>query len=224
MAERTEAQLEADKKRSEKMKANAEKKKVDDVKPVLEANEPAFAAKEDFDSFTAKTNEALEGIATSLQIIMGRYSENKVQEMASNAIRQNKPLELDEIGNQVIEKVTDNDFFTDVVELEAFMEEKLVIEVHPSNVEGDLDVITPNVNGINQPIIRGVPSVVKRKYVEALSRSRLTNYNQKTEAAALDIDNLALHQNTVMAYPFTVLEDKNPKGRPWLQALRNEAH
>lgn len=78
---------------------------------------------------------------------------------------------LDEIGDtQIIEPVSDGDF-VEMAELEKFMNDMLLIQVHPSGEEGELEVILPNVNGLNQPIIRGKEQRVRRKYVEACALS-----------------------------------------------------
>ena len=66
-----------------------------------------------------------------------------------------------------IEKQSESDILT-----EAFMNDILTIVVSKDGTAGAYDVITPNVNGVNQLIVRGIPQEVKRKYVEALARSR----------------------------------------------------
>lgn len=106
------------------------------------------------------------------------------------------------------------------LDTEAFMHEMVTIMVHPSNEEGQLDVITPNINGINQPIVRGQEQVVKRKYVEALARCRTTKFEQQLA----DFRDPASHQmveKTVLSYPFAILKDSD-KGKAWMKGILAE--
>ena len=106
------------------------------------------------------------------------------------------------------------------IELEAFMNEPVKIMVMESGEEGALPVVTPCVNGVNQPIVRGKETVVKRKFVEALARCRTTKYQQRVDPIERDkIENVPI---TVQTYPFAVLEDHNPKGPAWLKGITAE--
>lgn len=99
-----------------------------------------------------------------------------------------------------------------------FMEEPVTIHVHGDNSPGSLEVIVITVNGINQPIIRGRDQVVKRKYVEALARSRVTGYTQHVPDASRP-EAIQMVPSSAMTYPFSVREDRNPKGRAWLDLI-----
>jgi len=126
-----------------------------------------------------------------------------------------RKIPMDEIGkhdnpNVEIEKFN--------VPAEAFANEILDIIVHSTNEEGSLDVITPSVNGVNQPIVRGRIQPVKRKYVEALARARITKYTQEL-GDQRDPASLRMVERTVLAYPFDVRRDPNPKGAAWLQGI-----
>jgi len=131
----------------------------------------------------------------------------------------NESIAVSEIGKNdaPIERMSENDFAKDM-EMEVFMNQLLTVIVHPSTEEGSLPVVTPNVNGINQPIIRGVQSKVKRKYVEALARSRITKYKQRVPNP-MRPENIQMDENTVLTYPFSVIEDPHPDGRVWLEAI-----
>ena len=118
---------------------------------------------------------------------------------------------------KAVEPVTDEQAAKTAIEKEAFMNEPVRIIVAETGEEGSLQVITPCVNGVNQPIVRGQETVVKRKFVEALARCRTTKYQQRHNPIERDkIENVPI---TVQTYPFSVLEDRNPKGRAWLQGI-----
>jgi len=127
-------------------------------------------------------------------------------------------LALSEIGHtEPIEPIAENDFVK-AAALEAFMNELVTITVHQTAEDGSLDIITPNVNGTNQPIIRGVSTPVKRKYVEALARSRTPRMVQHTPDASRP-HQIVMKEDQALSYPFSVDHDPNPRGGAWLKAI-----
>ncbi len=129
-------------------------------------------------------------------------------------------LHISEIGDPgPIERVSENDF-VDKAQFEAFANEPVKIMVQLTNDSESLDIITPSVNGQNQPIIRGVEIWVKRKYVEALARCKVTTYKQVENP--LDRSDTKMMDATVPGYNFTVTEDRNPIGAHWLKAILAE--
>uniref|UniRef100_A0A6M3L605 Uncharacterized protein n=1 Tax=viral metagenome TaxID=1070528 RepID=A0A6M3L605_9ZZZZ len=102
-------------------------------------------------------------------------------------------------------------------DLEAFMHEEVEIMVPPGNSDSDIPVLLVNVNGINQPIVRGKRQRIKRKYIEALARSRFTRYDTKAPDHNTP-DMIQLNHYTTVSYPFTVYKD-TPKGHAWLQEI-----
>ena len=144
----------------------------------------------------------------------------KVTDATNDDLPKGRELGLGEIGTaDAIDPVSENDFATQA-ELSSFMNEKVKILVHESQIDGALDIICVTVNQLNQPIIRGVETVVKRKYVEALARSRTTKWGQKMDP--LQREKIAMVEKTALSYPFSVIEDRNPNGRPWLKAILAE--
>lgn len=135
---------------------------------------------------------------------------------------------IPEMGKGVIEPVDGkNPVKTkEQIELEEFMNEKLLIVVHQTDKDGELPVITPMVNGITQPIVRGVPTPVKRKYVEVLCRNKKEKYKQidthNIDALPPMVNRKRLVGMRTVADPFTVIEDKNKKGAAWLDRIINE--
>ena len=104
---------------------------------------------------------------------------------------------------------------------EAFMNELVTVMVHSTTDENQAPHVIVNCNGINQPIIRGVPTQVRRKYLEILARMKETKYTQHTpNPAAPDV--IELRARHGLAYPFEVTEDANPRGRAWLNHVLAE--
>lgn len=104
---------------------------------------------------------------------------------------------------------------------EAFMNEMVTVMVHSSTDENQSPHVVLNCNGTNQPLMRGVPSTIRRKYVEILAHMKETKYSQVTRnpAAPDQIDMIARHG---LAYPFELMEDANPRGRAWLNNVLAE--
>ncbi len=104
---------------------------------------------------------------------------------------------------------------------EVFMNEMVEVMVHSSTDENQAPHVILNCNGTNQPILRGVPTRVRRKYVEILARMKETKYSQVTRnpAAPDQIDMIARHG---LAYPFELMHDDNPRGRAWLSNVLAE--
>jgi hypothetical protein len=141
-------------------------------------------------------------------------------------IEQGKGLTLDEIRDMhasdasliEVDVVTGANISSDALALEAFMNEVVTVVVAESNNEEDLPVVVVGVNGINQPIVRGIPTPVKRKYVEALARAKETKYRQ-TLSDPSDPGSIVQVPKTALAYPFHVEQDANPNGRAWLRNI-----
>lgn len=106
----------------------------------------------------------------------------------------------------------------DEVELEAFMHEEVMIYVHPAREKGSLEIICPSCNGINQPIVRGVNSKLKRKYVEALARSHSITYQQRTLDPSKP-ESIQMVETKMPDYPFDLIQDSQ-KGRDWFKRLQ----
>ena len=142
----------------------------------------------------------------------------KHTDVVTDNITQGKPMDLSEVGQDgAVDQISEAHFGLDQIELEAFMNEILTINVH-GGAKGELKVVTPNVNGLNQPIIRGVNSKVKRKYVEVLARTRTETFTQR-QAKPDDRSSLQMVPESMITYPFSVIHDPNDKGRAWLEGI-----
>lgn len=106
---------------------------------------------------------------------------------------------------------------------EAFMNEYVEIEVATTTDDNAPPMVLLNVNGTNQPIPRGVPVKVRRKYVEVLARCKETKYRQPDRDMMNPEQGNEMLGRTALVYPFNVIADENPKGRAWLKAVMAEA-
>ena len=127
-------------------------------------------------------------------------------------------------GIQIVDDAQIETVTKDIKQLvldEAFMNEMVTVMVHSSTDENQSPHVILNCNGTNQPLMRGVPSTIRRKYVEILAHMKETKYSQVTRnpAAPDQIDMVARHG---LAYPFELMDDANPRGRAWLNSVLAE--
>lgn len=120
-----------------------------------------------------------------------------------------------------VETVAESTDFNELAASEAFMNEVVTIMVHSTTDENQSPHVIVNCNGVNQPIIRGVPTQVRRKYLEILARMKETKYTQRTPNPAAP-DQIEMIARSGFAYPFELIEDKNPRGRAWLSNVMAE--
>jgi hypothetical protein len=121
-----------------------------------------------------------------------------------------------------IEAVKDQDW-QKVAEDEAFMNEPVTVMLHTTTDDNAAPYIILSVNNERAPLYRGRPTILKRKFVEVLGRCWETKYKQNE----LNLQNIAEYNNvrgtSAQAFPFSVLEDKNPRGSMWLSKIMQEA-
>lgn len=122
--------------------------------------------------------------------------------------------DMEVIPNEVV--------MNDMAEALAFMEEPIKVIVHDSADLNAEPIVELNVNGINQYIIRGQEQVIKRKYVEVLARARRVATKTVTGVQGDRVVN-QVSQHSAVRYPFSVIEDPNPRGRAWLKGLMERA-
>jgi hypothetical protein len=104
----------------------------------------------------------------------------------------------------------------DELEMAAFMEEKVLIEMAEMPTDSGQVGVPLAVAPDTQWVIGGQRALIKRKFVEVLARARTDNYKQyqnlQNPAASRPVP------KTSLSYPFSVIED-TPKGRSWLKEL-----
>lgn len=135
---------------------------------------------------------------------------------------QENSIAIDELGNGKSEiEIIDKVIPSQALELEAFMAEPVTVLVHESTDPNDVDLVSVQVNGVIQYFMRGQTQVVKRCFVERLARAKRTSYSQNLD------ERLGEHMNHLaprhaLKYPFSVIEDKNPKGAAWIKQILAE--
>ncbi len=204
---------------TEKKIEKAAKKAIGEAKPKDEPVKDEGPVKDEAPKYV--TVEDMEGI-------LDAWSKRNAKrlhiptEVDSGFIQQSEPIPMGEIGvSKDIEPVAEANF-KKAAELEEFMNQRLEIVISSDPSQGSIPFATPIVNGINHPIKRGVPTLVKRFFVEALARGKTTRHEQTTPDAS-NPQNINMNPITGVVYPFEVRKDPDPRGPAWLDGIRREA-
>lgn len=143
-------------------------------------------------------------------------------ELAKLGIHVETP-ELEILDNQSIEPIAATDL-ANVAREEAFMNERVVIRIATTTDPNASTIAVLTVNDVNNKVTvpRGIPVPVRRSHVEVLARMRETRFTQPVRNMMDPESGNYLVPHHALSYPFEVIEDKNPLGRPWLERLMAE--
>lgn len=104
------------------------------------------------------------------------------------------------------------------VEMEAFMNEPVMVTVLSGGKDNEAQFVQVAVNGVTQMFLRDTPIVVKRKYLERLARAKETGFDQTIDHHLGERMNRMKNKHS-LRYPFQVNRDDNPRGSAWLRAI-----
>jgi hypothetical protein len=104
----------------------------------------------------------------------------------------------------------------------AFMDEEVLVRVAPSSNNDDEKIIAVWNDGKPQRMIRGQWTIVKRKYVEVLARSKPFGVTTPEIIDANGDRTTRIDTHNGSLYPFE-MRDKNPIGQAWLSRILSEA-
>ena len=160
-----------------------------------------------------KQRKALEADKAALAHEQKRHLEN----LEAFEVGQPDQASLSEIGlhSKGVVQVTDRMPTADELELEAFMNEELIVTVNKSGNKEENPVCVPSVNGVNQPCPLGVRLRIRRKYVEALGHSRVEIIEQADENPMMRVEGIDIVAQAALTHNFTVHGDSE-KGNEWL--------
>ena len=162
------------------------------------------------------------------------------QETADTPITQLPPISMPPLGEEL-------DIAPDIIKAEAevlhkhdslaalaFGEEAIAIIIQPSGERNAQIVHDAWVNGKGAEVFVngkwfeygcipvGIEVITKRKYAEVLARKKTTNITTQ-EIRHDDHEENNLIRHTSHGCPFSVIEDRNPRGRQWLSDLLRAA-
>lgn len=156
---------------------------------------------------------------------MAKYQRKTIDAM-DHQIGQDGVTTMEPVGPAILDKpdiqVVDGPNFKEKAAALLFNEEPVTVTVATDADKFSSRIVTVRVNGRVQNFIRGEAITVKRKYVEALARSKPVNYRNE-EYLNTDGDKAFRWPSTTgLLYPFQVNEDRNPNGPAWLRKILAE--
>jgi hypothetical protein len=163
------------------------------------------------------------------------------KELLSADIPQTQPPDISLAFNKPIEHETsieaiDKPLESDYAQALLMAEDPITIQIEPGQDENAPRVVDCWVNGKGAEVLDprtgkwmelnclpiGGPITTKRKYVEVLARAKFDNIQTKTGDMTQELPENRIVRNTGRKAVFSVLEDRNPKGRDWLVRLMSE--
>lgn len=129
-------------------------------------------------------------------------------------------------GGTSIQAVTEREFPNTPegnVAYEAFMREPVVIRIHSTTNENEPFVADISLNGVPCPLPREVPLRIPRAFVEVVASSQIRAYRQERVGDPDASEGMRTKRTTGASFPFQVLQDKNPRGRAWLERITHSS-
>lgn len=130
-------------------------------------------------------------------------------------------------GGVSMEGISDREFDMASAEgrlaYEKFMNEPVVVKIHKTSDQNEPTVADLGLNGARIAVPRDVPVRLRRAFVEVLARSQMRGYSQQRNPNPMADEGMVTKRHGGASYPFQVIEDKNPRGRAWLQRVTFES-
>lgn len=111
----------------------------------------------------------------------------------------------------------------ELAKMEAFYEDEVEIVISDTDAPNAENIIQLSVNGVNQFLIRGIPQIVKRKFVEVLCHAQPENLSTPEFIDPNGNRATKVVKTRGLKYPFRVLRDSSPDGRRWLESILKTA-
>lgn len=108
--------------------------------------------------------------------------------------------------------------FQNEAEYAAFMEEEIVLLMHPTSDLNAEPFVPVGCNGEQIWLPRGVPISIPRKFVESLTGLQVTYRTERVQDPNAE-EGYVQRTRMSMPYPFQVVTDRNPKGKAWLERV-----
>jgi len=150
----------------------------------------------------------------------GRLDTDNTQVGVETKIRQGS-----QISDPIIEQPAHSVIQTEVppmdqMELEQFMNEELRVLIHEPQLDGEPPVVELEVGGIPCYAMRGIPQMLRRKYVEVLARARSARVRHWYKQQGDESKNFQTFSSRALTYPFIVEKDPSGgKGGAWLASM-----
>ena len=132
-------------------------------------------------------------------------------------------IEVGDIGRGEDEGIQTHVGGMSTADIENFMEDELLVMLTSTGADGEAPFVHVGVNGVTKLLPREQPIMLKRKFVEVLARAQPMNVSTDSgESPGDQITFNNVNRSLSSLCSFSVLEDKNPRGREWLTRVMRE--
>lgn len=100
-----------------------------------------------------------------------------------------------------------------------FMAEMVTVHIHDTAEKNADPCFEIQVNGEKEYFIRGQQKTVRRYFVEGLARAKPVSYKNEEYTTSDGVRAVRWPSNRGIRYPFSVVEDRNPRGASWLKSV-----
>lgn len=125
------------------------------------------------------------------------------------------------IGMAAIEAASEVDVRT-AAEIEAFMNEQLVIVIFKDTDKNAVEKVPVGVNGESAWLPRDVKIRIPRKFVERLARAQEAAFRTEDNPDRRMDEGKVIRRTNGQIYPHQVLSDPNPRGQAWHARVTRE--
>lgn len=207
-------------------------KKKTTTAPAAEAKEEAqdinnklASANEDLAKANAAVNEENEALRRELAAAKALAAKNQPVLRSDRFVVEEHQIGQDGVASfaedGVLEPIKgenlDDPLVKEKAAMLAFMEEPVTVNIHEVSEDNADEAFFISVNNDKEFFRRGETKTVKRKFVEGLARARKTGYRAELRVDPITgVQEYVYPSKTGQRYPFSIIEDSNPKGRDWL--------
>jgi hypothetical protein len=143
--------------------------------------------------------------------------------MSEKEIGQQETRTLESMNEiKLIEKVSDQPFDSEKMQMLKFMDESITIRIATSTDRNAEQCFELNINNRAEFFRRGETKTVKRHYVDLLMRLKETVYGQELVINKEGIKSYVYPASTGLKYDFAIIRDDNPLGKSWERAVLAE--
>jgi hypothetical protein len=128
------------------------------------------------------------------------------------------PARLESAYVDVVDRPVD----PEKVAMLAFMEEQVEVHIHTTADPIAEQIFEMFVNGERELFKRGETKTVKRKFIDALARRKITTFTQEKRRNPEGEEAYYQVPHTALKYSFQVTRDDHPRGNDWIQAVLRE--
>lgn len=169
---------------------------------------------------TPKTTQAKDYVAAPTGV-QNQGEMGDIGQQEERTMRSTGPAS-ESLDKMNLTKISDQPMDQEWMDMMAFMNEPVEIQIAETPDESAAPVFEININGRLELFRRGETKTVPRFFVDRLLRMKETRYTQKEIVNGEGIRDMVQIPRTVLKYDFAITKDANRLSRDWQRAVRAE--